>query len=232
MAKDRQLSPQEALNYLNDNSRSWGKLPEYSGDSTYGKTTPEYGRRYFWRYPSTNPIDSSAWTFASGATTITQGTGSLWPVKGQFAQGTNIPSNTVVTSKLSATQFTIDKATTGENNTDGAFYDRDPSEAGTDTVHIDVSTSKWILFRPNTHWQVSFSTAPKDIALIRSVTAGDGTFTLTDGNQEGDLLLIHGVYKLKVPQLGETIYFNHRPYFRSYSTSYYCYFMSEGQDSV
>ena len=228
MAKDRQLSPQEALNYLNDNSRSWGKLPEYSGDSTYGKTNPEYGRRYFWRYPSTNPIDSSSWTFASGATTITHATESMWPVKGQYAQGTNIQSNTVVTSKLSETQFTIDKATTGANNTDGSFYDRDSAAEGTDTVHIDVSNSKWIFFRPNVSWHISFSTTPKDIAVVLDTDLS----SYTGGNQEGDLLLIGGVYKLKVPRLGDTIYFNHRPYHRGNYEALYCYFMSEEQDSV
>ena len=237
MGKVRTLSPQEALNLVSDASRKWGANPNYSEDPTYqseggNNGAASYGKRFYWRHPEANAYAVGGnWTFDSGSTTITQGTApSSLPVEGQYVKGTNIPSDTRVVSRLSGSKFTIDKATTGANNTDGKYYDPNPHDDAA-TFHVDVSNSSWVMARFATMMQISFSSSEQDIKKIREGDASDKKHwsdVAAGSSQEGDLPIIAGVYRFLVPRgLGDKVYFNFKPFLPWHSTAYYCYILTE-----
>ena len=90
MAKDRQLSPQEALNYMTVASQdTWGEKHLHY-DSGFGNW---YSVRYDWRVIESTATNGSTgdWTTVNGSTTITQASADEWPNKGQYVSRTGIP---------------------------------------------------------------------------------------------------------------------------------------------
>ena len=236
MAKDRQLSPQEALNYMTVASQdTWGEK-QLHYDSGFGNW---YSVRYDWRLIESTAVNGSTgdWTTVNGSTTITQASADEWPNKGQYVSGTGIPSGAYVVTKLSGTEFQISAAATASATiSDGLLWDPDPADAnGADTRHIDVSDSNRITIFCATYFQISFTNTPKDIAIIRegSQTDKKNWYDLSAGTQEGDLVLPSGRWNLNVPTgLGDTVYFNFRPYYRWSHNGHYLRLLTEGKQDV